>query len=444
MDNHIAFSTMTSEQVIEKLESAQNLSEMEHSLRQLLQKLGNILLHLWLIWLTPRYCAPSVACPHCGQDAHYQRKRWVKLITMFGAVRCRRAYYVCATCRGGHCPLDKQLGLRPNAMSAEVERLAGMVGVQMPFGKGRDVFEELTLISLSDHSLDKAAQAYGGEVAKQEDEWLTAAVEGDALSRCERDHPRPLRLYGTLDGGRVQTRAPKGQEQPWRELKVGAWFTARGQPPEHPDGKWSIQAQNITYYTDIAPADDFGDILWATGVQRDAHRALELVFLADGARWIWDLVSLHFPHAIQIVDWFHACEYLTPVAKLAFTDKQKQQQWLEQVKTALWNGLLDDVIAACAHHVDPKRAEDPAQKAVTYYTNNRHRMDYPTYRANGYQIGSGTIESGVKQIATQRMKVPGARWQLQNARLVAKARAAFLSEQWDCLADRRKPILKCA
>jgi hypothetical protein len=444
MDNHTVFSTKASQELIEKAGSVQSLSEMEHTLRQVLQKLGNILLHLWLMWLTPRYCSPTVSCPHCGQDAQYQRKRWGKLITMFGDVWCRRGYYVCSTCRRGHFPLDEQLGLRANAMSAEVERLAGLVGVQMPFGKGRDVFEELTLISLSDHSLDKAAQAYGGAAEKQEQEWLAAATDGDELQRREREHPRPIRLYGTLDGGRVQTRAPKGQEQPWRELKVGAWFTARGQPPKNPDGKWSIQAQDITYYTDIAPAEDFGDILWATGVQRDAHRALELVFLGDGARWIWDLVSLHFPHAIQIVDWFDACEYLAPVAKHAFTDKQQQKQWLKQVKTALWEGQLDAVIAACAQHVDPEREDDPTQKAVTYYTNNRHRMDYPAYRANGYQIGSGTIESGVKQIASQRMKVSGARWNLDSARSVAKARAAFLSGQWDSLADRRKSLPKCA
>lgn len=152
--------------------------------------------------------------------------------------------------------------------------LAGMVGVQMPFAKGRDVFEALTLISLSDHSLDKAAQAYGDEVEKQEKEWLTVATNGEELRRREREQPRPVRLYGTLDGGRVQTRAPKGKEQTWRELKVGAWFTARGELPKTPHGQWSIQAQDITYYTNIAPADHFGDLLWATGVQRDAHRAL--------------------------------------------------------------------------------------------------------------------------------------------------------------------------
>jgi hypothetical protein len=329
-------------------------------------------------------------------------------------------------------------------MSAELERLAAMTGAQMSFGKGEALFEELTLVSLSDQSLDKATQAYGKEVQQREEEWYAETLDTEKMLQRERECPRPVRLYGAIDGGRVQIRAPKGEEQPWRELKVGAWFEAKGQPPKKPNGKWSIQAQNITYYADIAEAEDFGKIVWATGVQRDAHRALELVILGDGAQWIWNLADLHFPQAIQIVDWFHACEYIAPVAKVAFTDRQQQSRWIEQVKTDLWEGNLDAVINACAKHVEPNRENDPAQKAVTYYTNNRQRMDYPTYRANGYQIGSGTIESGVKQIATNRMKVVGARWNLDSARLVAKARAAFLSGQWDEIASRREKLQKVA
>ena len=145
MNNHTVFDETAYEQIIETVESAQSLSEMEHTIRQFLHKLGNILLHMWLLWLTPRYCSLTAPCPHCGQDAQYQRKRWGKLLTLFGEVRCRRAYYVCSACRQGHYPFDVQLGLRPNALSAEVERLSAMIGVQMPFGKGREVFEELGL-----------------------------------------------------------------------------------------------------------------------------------------------------------------------------------------------------------------------------------------------------------------------------------------------------------
>jgi hypothetical protein len=430
--------------VMAAAEEPESLSAMEQQLRQWLFWLGNLMLQFWLVWLARGYAGPERACPHCTGRARYQRQRSGRLQTMFGRVPYRRAYYVCSSCHQGHAPLDLALGLRPNAMSAEVERLAALVGVQMPFAQGQAVFEALTLVRLSDQSLDKAAQAYGTSAQAEEVAWLAQTHDAEAMLRRERAPARPVRLYGTIDGGRVQTRQAVGEDQPWRELKIGAWFEAKGQPPSTPDGQWRIQAHHISYFTDIAPAETFGQLVWATGVQRDAQRAHELIFLGDGAKWIWDLVSQHFPQAVQIVDWFHACEYLMPVAKAAFPDARQQADWVQRVRTDLWQGRLEAVMSACAQLCDPRRPDDPAQKALTYFTNNRQRMDYPTYRANGYQIGSGTIESGVKQIATQRMKVAGARWNVASARLVAKARAAFLSHQWDALAARRLRLPSCA
>jgi hypothetical protein len=63
-------------------------------------------------------------------------------------------------------------------------------------------------------------------------------------------------------------------------------------------------------------------------------------------------------------------------------------------------------------------------------------MDYVRWRREGYLIGSGTVESGCKQIATARLKCAGARWTKQGAQLVAKARAAWLGQDWDALVDR--------
>jgi hypothetical protein len=444
MENHIALGETIRDVLIEQIDQPQSLSEMERTIKGLLYQLGNVVLHLWLRWLEPRYPTASMSCPHCGGTSQYQRKRQGCLHTLFGKIRYQRAYYLCPSCHHGHCPLDERLGLRPNAMSAEVERLAGLLGVQDAFGKGSLVFEEFTLVKLSDHSLDKATPAFGQEVEKREAEWQTEAQNSDQMLRRQREAQAPLRFYGSLDGGRVQTRAAKGEIQPWRELKTLAWFKARGQPPQSPDGKWSIRAEQISYATDICPAEDFGTLLWASGVQQNAHLAHELIFLADGAAWIWNLVQTYFPNAIQIVDWFHACEYLAPVATAAFADKTQRAGWLKTVKQHLWDGQLDQVIAACSQHIRSSADDDPAQAAVTYYTNNRHRMDYPIYRAKGYQIGSGTIESGVKQIASKRLKISGARWNLDSARHVAKARAAFLSGEWNAVAARRIPLGKAA
>ena len=245
---------------------------------------------------------------------------------------------------------------------------------------------------------------------------------------------RPERLYGTL----VHVRGD--QEHPWRDLKVGAWFTTTAEPPQTPEEDWEIQATDISSYCDIQEAQQFGDVLWATGCQGQAQLADELIFLGDGADWIWNLVEEHYPEAVQIVDWFHATEYIAPVANATFSDEDQRQAWIKQVRTLLWDGDLDAVIAAFQRFSSHQRAGEAARKAITYFTNNRHRMRYPEYRAQGYQIGSGTIESGCKQIVTQRLKVAGAIWDLDNVIKTAKARAAWLSRQWQTIIARRQHL----
>jgi ribosomal protein S14 len=421
-----------------EIQQAKSLSEVEQEIRRQMMEAGRQALETYLKKQRPKYPAEKTTCQHCGQEADYVRIRTAQLHTMLGVVCYERPYYLCRHCHRGTCPLDEALGLRPNQMSAELERLGGMTGVETSFGKGSQLFEALTMVCLSNQSLDKAAQAYGREMERVEQAWQQEAHDPEKLAQRKREKRKPLRLYGSLDAAKVHIREDK--EHPWRDLKVGAWFEARGRPPRQPDGEWHIRAENITYFTDICPANEFTNLFWATGVQRNANLAQELVILGDGAEWIWNLVAENFPDAIQIVDWFHACEYLTPVAKAAFKDTQKQAAWVEKVKTDLWHGRVEAVIVACEACLNPDREDDPAQKAVTYFHNNQDRMNYATYRQNGYQIGSGTIESAAKQIGLLRMKVPGAIWNLDGARYVAKARAAYLSDQWAFLAQRRSHL----
>ena len=414
-----------------------SLSEMEQQIRQMFLKLGHFLLGAWLRMLVEPYPTERVPCG-CGGEAEYQFNRGGTLLTILGQIEYKRPYYLCAGCQKGVYPLDQKLGLRPGQMSAELENLSGMTGAQLSFGQGSNLFEALTLISLSDHSLAKATQAIGSEVQTQEKEWVAQSHDGVWLQEQDRLVEGPNRLYGSLDAAKVHIRGE--EEDPWRDLKVGAWFTTTAKPPQKPDDDWKIEANTITYYCDILEAKEFGTLLWATGCQRQAQLAKELVFLGDGAEWIWNLVQEHYPEALQIVDWFHATEYIAPVANAAFPDKDKRQTWIKQVRTDLWEGKLDQVIAAFDRFTEHHRAADAATKAVTYFTNNQHRMDYPTYRDQGYQIGSGTIESGCKQIVSQRLKVAGAIWDLDNAIKTAKARAALLSGQWDAITSRREHL----
>jgi len=421
-----------------------SLSEMERRIREALLRLGQFLLGAWVMLQEGPYPAQRIACA-CGGEAAYLSKREAVLFTLLGRVAYQRAYYVCPRCHRGCCPLDERLGLRPGEMSAEVESLVGMTGALMTFAKGSELFERLTLTSVSPQSMDKATQAMGAEMVQIEGEWLQASEDGLALRAQECAPKDGRRLYGALDATKVHTHERQGTEdQGWRDLKMGAWFVTDKPPPDTPEAAWDIRAQEVTYFCDFAEAKQFSKLVWATGFQRQALQASELVFLGDGAEWIWNLVHDNYPHATQIVDWFHAAERLAGVAKAAFEQMDGQAKWREQVSDLLWEGKVSQVIQSCQVLADGTRGREEARQAVTYFTNNALRMDYATYRSKGYQIGSGTIESACKQLGIQRMKVPGATWNLEGARLTAKARAALLSNQWEMLTARREYLPRVA
>lgn len=97
----------------------------------------------------------------------------------------------------------------------------------------------------------------------------------------------------------------------------------------------------------------------------------------------WHLVSHHYPHVTQTVDWFHATEYIALIANAAITYEDRRQYWISQVCTDFWNGELRSVMRAYQWFSAHSLVGKPARKAVSYFTNNQHFMDYPTYRANG-------------------------------------------------------------
>ena len=403
--------------------SASSLSEMETALKQMTHELGSEILGQWLEAQEKKYPDECKPCVHCGAEASYIRRRQGMSITLQGRVYYRRTYYACSSCQQGFYPLDERLGIEAGQMSTEVVQLAALFGIEDAFGTCHDFLKRATLLELSPNSMRKASQMVGEGVVSHEKALHERSQSLEAQREQQRSDHKPQRLYGSLDGFMVLL------DDGWHEMKAGTWWTTKITT------QGEIKAQDIRYYTDLLPAQDFSDLVWATGFEYKADQAQELIFVADGAEWIWNIVQQHYPQAVQIVDWYHACTYLTPVAKVAFKTLREREDWIKEVKTALWDGDLDAVIVACQTYVQPdlKREDDPAQQAVTYYSNNRQRMNYPAYRAQGLQIGSGTMESGCKRIGLERLKIAGARWSRDGARLVAKARAAYLSGDWDKL-----------
>ena len=427
------------------------IADVETGLRELLRQVGGQALSLFLSSAlgTP---AAEMAC-ECGDTLHYQRRRPATITTVFGKITYERAYYAGCTCGHGKAPLDEAYGLEPGAMSSGLAALLGLAGIEFGFDESRAWLQAFLLFDVSENTVRSETQTLGALQAEQETALIEQSQDEDYLQARLRDSaPVPTRLYGSLDAAKVRIEPrPKAGKKPekqddWRDMKVGCWYEAEPVPPSQRSlrqrDKFAreqavFRAKNMRYYCDILEAEAFGKLLWGTGCALNADRVPELVFVCDGAVWIWNLVALHYPHAVQIVDWYHAEDRLKRVAHAAFSSERDRDAWLEPVTTHLWDGQVEAVIRACQALA---LGCEEAQHAVTYFTNNAHRMRYDQFRAAGYLIGSGTVESGCKQIVTQRLKRPGAQWTVDGAVHTAKARAAWLSGDWETLCAQRAAL----
>ncbi|MGB5539654.1 MAG: ISKra4 family transposase [Gammaproteobacteria bacterium] len=424
--------------------AARGIRELETGLRELLRAVGAEALGQTLERTDQQQVTEKMRPCGCGGQLVYQFRRSAVILSVFGRVGYRRRYYTCSSCQQGQAPLDQQLGLAAGEVTAGLAELLALAGVEVAFEEASRLVERYLLFRVSDNTLRKETERFGALQQAQEAHWKQQSQATDWLqTRLRQCGPQPGRLYGSLDGVMVPLQGE------WRELKNIAWYRVApvrsyqkrrhharrvGEQPE-------LQAQDITYHCDLQPAAQFDELFWATACQRQADLMEELVFVCDGAAWIWNLIGRHFPHAVQIVDWYHACEYLPPVAEAAFgCETPEYAAWLQQARTQLWEGQIDDLLHEC-RLLGAKPAARPAvHTAVTYFTNNQHRMAYAHFRQQGYFIGSGTVESAGKQIATLRLKRAGARWTETGAVQTAKARAAWLSGQWEQLATARAAL----
>ncbi len=425
--------TLLSDAIAEGIATEGNVSlgDIEQGMRQILQEVGRRAIGQALEKVD--VVEPTVRCS-CQHQATYCSRREGMVITVFGRAYYKRSYYICHHCGQGKKPLDRRLQIKPGEMSQGLKALLALLGIQTSFDEAAELAQELLLVQISDNSIRKAVQWVGEKQDALEEKWKRLSdwhhYMNDA-TRQETDAPR--RLYGSMDGVMVPTHTE------WRELKTVCWYEVSPVSERQWPSRYkkrvgeleALKATNIRYHCDIQEAEAFSSLLWATGAHYLADQAQELIFVCDGAKWIWRLVEENFPEAIQILDWYHAVEYLTPVAQALFSEKEQQMAWMATMKEHLWFSRTQTVIDACLTLADHSAVLEPATKAATYFQNNLPRMDYANFRAQGYFVGSGTVESGCKQIGAMRLKRSGAQWLEGGARLVAKARALWLSGQWD-------------
>ena len=360
----------------------------------------------------------------CGQEARYKGRQQRSQETLAGRITWQRGYHYCETCRSGGYPLDEALGIGPGQFSDGLQRGLCRLGAVLPFALAAESFTELTGVSISPREAERLTEGRG--------EALEACQEREGEPAVDRAAaPAGPGVWAVaLDAARVRF------EDGWHDVKAGVvfWAEPRREGAETAGGKAAAQS----CLAETGPMEQAGARLYREAVARGIDPAEELVVcLGDGAPANWSQFGLHFPNRVEVPDWYHAVEHLRAAARDRWgEDSARVEAWMEARKEELWEGEVAAVLTAL-------RA-GKGESEVHYFETNRHRMRCAEFRAQGYPIGSGTVESACKRVIGARLKQAGMRWTKMGAQAVLSLRTQLLSGRWDAIWPATRPQLKPA
>jgi len=335
----------------------------------------------------------------------------IKVQCLFGTFVLQRDYYY-SMVSGGHYPVDERLGLDAGYTPALV-RLACLEGAdELGFQKAEKHLLETGGIAMEARQIQRLVQRVGPVAqAWQQREFKPQKTE----QKCPK--PVPI-MYVSADGTGVPMRKEELQQrkgkQPdgtakTRQAYLGCVFTQHKVDEDgHPVRDW----ESTTYVSSMESIDTFGAMLRAEARRRGMASADKLILLIDGAHGLENMGAICFKDAIQIVDFYHAVEHAGKVLVALLGSKnhpqyeRRRRRW---VKRLLKNGV-SKLIAATRKEAAGHACAEAVEKELHYFVTNISRMQYGTFRSQGYFIGSGVIEAGCKTIIGSRCKQSGMFW----------------------------------
>jgi hypothetical protein len=368
-------------------------------------------------------------------DATYQAKpgqqrkgrESLRVQGMFGSFTLERDYYYHPAKKQGHYPADAALGLEVGYTPA-LARLMCLEGAdESSYQKAENHLLETGGIEVSARQIQRVVQRVGEPAqAWQEREAQpggtavpTMYVSGDASGVAMRKEELEGRA-GKQEDGSAKTRM----------ANLGCVFTQHKTDAEgHPVRDY----QSTTYVSTLGPLDEFGPLLRQEAIRRGLALALQVVLLIDGAAGLAKMGRLCFSSAIQIVDFYHALEHAGKVLAALLGGKEhpdyktRLRRWAKQ--------LLQDQVEKLIAQTRQECAGKPQARAVEaelgYFVNNVGRMQYGTFRRQGFFIGSGVIEAGCKTVIGSRCKQSGMFWGKKGAENVLALRCIHASRRLD-------------
>jgi hypothetical protein len=170
-----------------------------------------------------------------------------------------------------------------------------------------------------------------------------------------------------------------------------------------------------------------------------AAAAAEVVFLADGAPWIWERlpwvqqqVGLAAERVVQVLDWCHAVHHVSLALEKLGLPAVQRQRWYRQMRQWLKSGQAYRVTGELSLLAADRPPTAAVWTPIRFLEEHADagRLRYAWFRRHGIALGSGAIESALRRVVNLRLKGPGLLWYEENAEGLMALRAALLTGRW--------------
>lgn len=405
--------------------SGENLGHLEEQIGQRIRAIARLALEEAA---QAKADATPPRCPQCGQPLSRKRGGAVRTFeSRFGPITVHRTRGWCRRCHAWRYPADKALGLVDTAgYSPGVQEIAALGVSKLPVAEASAVIERLTGVKLARATLDREARRQGrraeAERTQLDAQMRTASGRAQQVRELQMELPlEPFTLVLELDawnisertaeqwGQSAALRAAGTEPDRWRWV-YGATCFRLSQRVQTASGRPVILSRG--YVMTRGGIEALREQLFAEASRHGLGQAQDVLVVADGAVWIWHLVDDRFPQARQRLDLYHAKEHLWAVAEaLHGAGTPAAQAWLKPLLAQLEGSqiprLLENLQAALAGLTAEPRAQ--LEREISYFENNRARLDYVDGKRRGEPVGSGAMESTCRQYQA-RFKRTGQFW----------------------------------
>lgn len=257
----------------------------------------------------------------------------------------------------------------------------------------------------------------------------------------------------SLDGALIQLVSGE-----WKEVKtlaLGVVSEAKPKKKQKAEGEVQVQTRALSYFSRMSEAQSFQQEALGELYRRGVEKAGTVCAVGDGADWIQKWVDYHRKDAVRILDFAHAMEYVSKGGQGAYEhiplppedqmlsgqqaakrQQKRFEQWLQEQGHELKTGDAAQVLAelerlrTLMQEKGQAGAVETLDKSLHYLRERREMIRYASFRAQGYPIGSGSVESANKLVVQSRMKQAGMRWGPSHVNAMLAMRNLACNDRW--------------